>query len=112
VSPPFGVHLSQLAVLPARQTPLLLVDATHQRIKLSIELPPGAKLEPLAPARIVADGERKVSVRDAQKGNALVLDREIELPAGRVQPDAYPRFQDFARQADEALFHSVRVRLP
>jgi hypothetical protein len=112
VSPPFGAHLSQLAVLPARQTPLLLVDATHQRIKLSIELPPGAKLEPLSPPKTVTDGERKVSVRDVQKGNTLVLDREIELPAGRVQPDAYPRFQDFARQADESLFHSVRVRLP
>jgi hypothetical protein len=40
------------------------------------------------------------------------LDREIELPAGRVQPQDYGKFQDFARQADEALFHSVRVRLP
>jgi tetratricopeptide (TPR) repeat protein len=112
VSPPFGTHLSQLAVLPVRQTPLLLVDATHQRIKLSLELPPGAKLEQLSAPKTVTDGERKVTVRDAQKGNAFVLDREIELPAGRVQPDAYGRFQDFARQADEALFHSVRVRLP
>jgi len=41
-----------------------------------------------------------------------VLDREIALPAGRVQPGAYGEFQQFARQADEALFHSVRVRLP
>jgi hypothetical protein len=52
------------------------------------------------------------SCRDVQQGNALVLDREIELPAGRVQPGAYGQFQEFARQADEALFHSVRVRLP
>jgi hypothetical protein len=29
-----------------------------------------------------------------------------------VQPNAYGQFQEFARQADEALFHSVRVRLP
>ena len=102
----------RLAVLPTRQTPLLLVDATHQRIKLTLDLPPGAKLEHLAPPKAVRDGERSVTVRDAMKGNQLVLDREIELPAGRVQPDAYGRFQEFARQADEALFHSVRVRLP
>jgi hypothetical protein len=89
-----------------------LVDATHQRIKLTLELPAGAKLEQLAPPRSVKDGERLVTVRDAQKGNAFVLDREIEIPAGRVQPGAYGQFQEFARQADEALFHSVRVRLP
>jgi tetratricopeptide (TPR) repeat protein len=112
ISPPFGVRLSQLAVLPVRQTPLLLVDATQQHIKLTLELPAGAKLEQLAAPRSVRNGERVVSVRDAQRGNALVLDREIALPAGRVQPAAYPQFQEFARQADEALFHSVRVRLP
>lgn len=112
VSPPFGARLSQLAVLPTRQTPLLIVDATHQRIKLTLDLPAGAKIEHLAPARSVKDGERQVTVRDAQQGNQLVLDREIELPAGRVQPSAYSKFQEFARQADEALFHSVRVRLP
>jgi tetratricopeptide (TPR) repeat protein len=112
VSPPFGARLSALAVLPTRQTPLLLVDATHQRIKLTLELPPGAKLEHLAPPKAVKDGERSVTVRDALQGNQLVLDREIELPAGRVQPSAYGQFQEFARQADEALFHSVRVRLP
>jgi len=95
-----------------RQTPLLLVDATHQRIKLTLTLPPGATLEQLSPPKSLADGERKVTVRDAQQGASFVLDREIHLPAGRVQPDAYPRFQEFARQADEALFHSVRVRLP
>jgi tetratricopeptide (TPR) repeat protein len=112
VSPPFGARLSQLAVLPTRQTPLLLVDATHQRIKLTLDLPSGAKIEQLAPPRTVKDGDRHVVVRDAQQGNQLVLDREIELPAGRVQPNAYGNFQEFARQADEALFHSVRVRLP
>ncbi|HYJ08397.1 MAG TPA: hypothetical protein VEX18_05295 [Polyangiaceae bacterium] len=112
VSPPFGARLSQLAVLPVRQTPLLLVDATHQRIKLKLDLPPGAKLEALSPPKLVKDGERQVTVRDNLQGSTLVLDREIELPAGRVQPSAYGKFQEFARQADEALFHSVRVRLP
>jgi hypothetical protein len=112
VSPPFGARLSQLAVLPTRQTPLLLVDATHQRVKLTLLLPPGATLEPLPPPKTVSDGERKVTVRDLGQAGSLVLDREIDLPAGRVQPDAYARFQEFARQGDEALFHSVRVRLP
>jgi hypothetical protein len=112
VSPPFGVRLSQLAVLPTRQTPLLLVDATHQRIKLKLELPAGAKLEQPAQARTVKDGERQVTVKDVLQGNTLTLDREIELPAGRVQPAAYGQFQEFARQADDALFHSVRVHLP
>ena len=112
ISPPFGARLSQLAVLPVRQTPLLLVDATHQRVKLRILLPQGAKLDHVPAPRTVKDAERRVTVRDALKGAELILDREIDLPAGRVQPEAYSRFQEFARQADEALFHSVRVRLP
>ncbi len=112
VSPPFGARLSQLAVLPARQTPLLLVDATHQRVKLTLDLPPGTQLEQLAPPKTVKNGERTVTVRDVRRGDQLVLDREIDLPAGRVQPSEYPSFQEFARQADEALFHSVRVKLP
>ncbi len=112
VSPPFGARLSQLAVLPTRQTPLLLVEATHQRVKLELELPPGTELERLAPPITVKNAERSVSVRDAQQGNRLLLDREIDLPAGRVQTADYAEFQEFARRADEALFHSVRIRMP
>jgi tetratricopeptide (TPR) repeat protein len=112
LAPPFGPRLSQLAALPARQTPLLLVEATHQRIKLTIELPARAKPEALPAPSVVKNEERVVEVRDALRGSELVLDREVELPAGRVQPNEYARFQEFARQADAVLFRSLRVKLP
>ena len=39
LSPPFAPRVSQLTTLPARQTPLLIGDATHQEVRLTIQLP-------------------------------------------------------------------------
>ena len=111
IAPPFGPRISQLAALPQRQTPLLMVEATHREINLRITLPKGAELaSEVAPVQI-SDGDRSVQVVDSAKGGELSLVRTVNLPAGRVQPKDYPRFLSFARHADEALSQSVRVRL-
>jgi hypothetical protein len=111
VSPPFGPRVSQLAALPSRQTPLLLVEAMHQEIRLRIHLPAGARVESEVRPRDVKHGERLVSIADALSANILTLGRVVNLPAGRIQPEEYPRFVEFARRADEALSQSVRVRV-
>ena len=111
ISPPFGPHISQLAALPQRQTPLLMVEATHREINLRIILPPGAALASDVTPLTIADGDRSVQVADNVKSGELSLVRTVNLPAGRVQPKDYPRFLNFARHADEALYQSVRVRL-
>jgi len=111
ISPPFGPHISQLAALPQRQTPLLMVEATHREINLRIILPPGAVLASDVAPVTISDGDRSVQVSDTVKGSELSLVRTVNLPAGRVQPRDYPRFLTFARRADEALYQSVRVRL-
>ncbi len=111
VSPPFAPRIGQLAALPARQTPLLVVDSTEQQILLRLHFPNGSKLlSKLAPRRIT-DGAYEVSVRDREEGGAVLVDRHIALPAGRVQVDHYPEFLRFARRADDSLSASIRVRL-
>jgi len=111
IAPPFGPRVSQLAALPQRQTPLLMVEATHREINLRILLPKGAELaSDVAPVKI-NDGDRFVQVADSAKPGELSLVRTVNLPAGRVQPTDYPRFLAFARHADDALSQSVRVHV-
>lgn len=112
VAPPFGPRVSQLAALPQRQTPLLMVEATHREISLRIVLPKGASLASDVVPVTINDGDRSVQVADSAKAGELSLVRTVNLPAGRIQPSDYPRFLAFARHADEALSQSVRVRMP
>jgi hypothetical protein len=111
ISPPFTPRITRLAALAARQTPLLLVDATHQELKLDVKLPDGAHLESSLKSEDVKDGDREVVVNDAVSNGGLVLSRTVSLPAGRVQPKDYPAFVEFARRADDALSQSVRLSL-
>jgi hypothetical protein len=113
LSPPFVVHVGNLAALPARETPLYLSEqiATRSEVHLRVKLPPGARLATkLTPVR-VEDGGRTVSVNDRLERDVLLLERLVDMPAGRVQPDAYPRFQQFARAADGALDRDIVVTL-
>ncbi len=111
LSPPFAVELNELATLPTRQTPLLIPVATYRRVLLRIELPPGAVVESPLSRHVVTDGDRRVAVADRIEGNVLVLDRTVDLPAGRVQPDQYGAFVAFARRADEAQASAIRIRV-
>jgi tetratricopeptide (TPR) repeat protein len=110
LEPPYAPRLSQLATLPVRQTPLLLGDATHQEVRLSLELPPQAKVAK-PQARVVHDGERQVRIRDRLEGSTLVLERVIAFPAGRIQPAEYAGFARFVRSAENALSTSIRISL-
>jgi hypothetical protein len=111
LSPPFTPRIAQLAALPARQTPLLLADATHQEVELSIKLPKGARVEGALASGTFSDADRSVTVADRSTADTLVLDRTLDLPAGRVQPEAYAKFVQFARRADDAMSGSIRLRL-
>ncbi|HVJ14111.1 MAG TPA: DUF3857 domain-containing protein [Polyangiaceae bacterium] len=110
IQPPFTTRVSQFASLPVRQTPLLIVEPTQQSVRLEIKLPAGATIQTPVGAKRVEDGERKVVVGDKLDGARLTLSREIFIPSGRIQPDQYGRFLDFARRADDALMSSVRLK--
>lgn len=111
ISPPFSPRVAQLATLPVRQTPLLIGEATHQEVRLKISLPKGAALRDVLAGSTIKDGDRAVKISDRLDGDTLVLERVLDIPAGRVKPDAYPSFLEFARRADAALSRDVRVRL-
>jgi hypothetical protein len=113
VSPPFAVNVAGLAGLPSRETPLYLSEqvATRSVVSLRVTLPDGAKVATDLAAVTARDADRTVAVRDRVEGGALVFDRTIDVPAGRVQPEAYAAFQQFVRGADEALQRDVVVTL-
>jgi tetratricopeptide (TPR) repeat protein len=109
-APGFTPRLGQFATLPVRQTPLLMVESIAQDVKLTVELPPGSTVQSSVTPSKLANGERHVEVDDAVHGQAVVFERHLSLPAGRIQPNEYAAFLEFTRQADEALAASVRVR--
>jgi hypothetical protein len=111
LTPPFAIRISQLTGLPYRQTPLLLSDPTYASIRLVLRLPKGAAAA-LPGAADIRDGDRAIAIRDRQEGAALVLDRVVSIPAGRVRPDEYKALQQFARQGDDATMRDVVIQLP
>jgi hypothetical protein len=40
-----------------------------------------------------------------------VLERIIDIPAGRIEPAAYPELQEFVRQADEATMRDIVIAI-
>jgi hypothetical protein len=113
ISPVFPLRLGGLAGLPARETPIYISEgiATRVAVKLRIKLPAGAKVATsLAPTSADDEG-RVVRVQDHVDQGDLVLDRVMDLPAGRIRPDDYARFQHFARKVDAALHREVSVTL-
>lgn len=108
--PPFTPRLSSIASLPTRQTPLLVREALDRTIRIEIRLPKGAKVALPKPTRLV-EGPRSVVVSDRIEGQTLVLEREISLSAGRIQPNDYAGFADFIQHADEALNREIRIEL-
>jgi hypothetical protein len=112
IKPPLMMKIAPFATLEARQTPLLLPEATHSEVRLVIQLPKGATI-PAAPAPSeLRDGDRQLVVRDRMEGEALRLERVLDLPAGRVPVPAYPAFRSFAQEVDERASREILVSLP
>jgi hypothetical protein len=107
--PPFAIRISQIARLPRRQTPLVLGEPTYTSVRLVFKLPEGARIVSSLPPVEVKDRDRRVIVRDRQEGQTLILERIIDIPAGRIEPAAYGDLQTFARQADEATMRDIVI---
>ncbi len=113
VAPLFPLRLGALTALPSRETPLYISEsiATRLAVKLRIKLPEGARVTTTLEPADVADETRTVTVKDRTEPGYLVLDRVMDLPAGRIQPAGYLGFQTFARRADAALHRDISVTL-
>ncbi len=112
LAPPFPIRISQISRLPHRQTPLLLGEPTYASIHLSFKLPPGSKILSRFDPVEIKDHDRKVVVRDRMDGPSLVLERTIDIPAGRIEPAGYANLQSFARRADEATMRDIVISSP
>ncbi len=111
LSPPFSPSIGEVASLPSRQTPLFISEqaALSRRVHLVVKLPPGAKVRGTLEKVEGKDGDRSFVVNDRVEGDKLILDRSIDIPAGRVQPAAYPAFAAFARAADQAFEREIVI---
>jgi hypothetical protein len=79
-------------------------------VKLEVVAPAGTQLPSSLPKGEARDGERVVSVSDAVNGRAIDLVRVIDIPAGRVQPGEYARFQAFTQNADALLEREIALQ--
>jgi len=114
LAPPFSISLGKLASLPKRQTPLYLGEAVATRVAvdLTVILPEGASLVgALEPTTVENDG-RKVTVEDRLDApGKLTIARVVDLPAGRVQPEQYAAFAEFATKGDAAIHRPIVIRV-
>ena len=104
IAPIFPMNLNELAALPERQTPLLLQHAFHVEVHFEIVVPEALRPPTTLTPTEVRDGERAVVVRDAVHGRVLVLDRVVDIPAGRVLPGPeYARFLRYIHDGDNLV---------
>lgn len=110
LSPLFAVHLTQLATLPERQTPLLLGSSSHVEVRFEVLVPESMRLPANLPNAEARDRDRVVEIKDTNHGRSLLLDRIVDMPAGRVQPGAeYASFRRFVEEADRLLEREVLI---
>lgn len=106
----FRVDIAQVASLPERQTPLLLATSSHVEVKLQIVVPSTMRMPNSLPSGSLRDGDRTVVVKDTVEGNAITLNRVVDIPAGRVKPgEEYARFVAFTRAADQLLEREIAI---
>jgi hypothetical protein len=110
LSPPYTLNLSQVLTVPVRQTPLLIMETTHQLVRVRVNPPQGASLSTPPSLQLNQDGYQ-LRVSDRLDKGALILEREVLIPAGRVQPEKYADFVSFARQSDAAQARDIVINL-
>ncbi len=106
----FPMRLAQLAVLPERQTPLLIGVSSHVDVNFEIVAPPSARMPASLPGGEIKDADRIVKVADKVNGHSIQLVRSIDIPAGRIQPGAsYAKFVQFTQRADDLVERDIRI---
>lgn len=111
ITPPFAARLAGYATLPSRETPLLIAEAQRSDVSLRVQLPAGVGAPELPAPRTLAWRGIRVDLKDRLEGRVLVIERVVDVPAGRVRPEEYAEFAAFVREADDAISASIRVPL-
>ena len=106
---PFLGSMAALVSMPSRQTPLYVDESARSLVQLEVELPPRARLTTMLEVASVEDPRVHVRIGDRITKGTLHLEREADLPSGRVTPDDYASFRDAVLRADRLLNQPVRV---
>ncbi len=108
--PFFALHLAQLATLPTRTTPLLLGTSSSVAIHFTIRAAPGVRLPTTLAKGDFHFADAVVKVNDTASGDAITLDRYIDIPAMRVAPGPeYRQFSEFVQHADALMDRDILV---
>jgi tetratricopeptide (TPR) repeat protein len=108
--PPFSPPLAQLAALPTRHTPLLRRASWHAETRVRVILPASMKPPAELPRGEQRLGDAHVVVRDTVAGHDILLDRVVDLPAGRTDAgEPYAQWQEFVRAADALTSRDVPI---
>ncbi len=108
---PFLGSLAGLVALPQRESPLYIRNASHAEVTLDVKLPAGAKLAGELEQLRSDSPQLLVDVADKMVGKTVHIEREVNLPAGRIQPEQYPSFRKTVQKADAALNRKLRIIL-
>ncbi len=111
LGPVFPLNLGELASLAERQTPLLLAQAFHVEVHIDVAAPGTLSLPDNLVAASLRDGDREIVVRDRVSGRSVLLDRVVDIPAGRVQPgEEYARYVRFVHDGDRLVQREIALR--
>jgi hypothetical protein len=102
---------ASLITKPERKLPLLLGDETRTDSHISLTLPKGARARLSQPVYLEAPLST-FSLAVSQKGNRLIIEKALQVKAGRVPPKDYPAFRDFCQQVDRKDTEEIVVELP
>jgi len=108
-SVPFLGSMSPLVGLPRRESPLYIEESAQTLVVLDVALPPGTRLATMLEAGTVDEPGIRVRVADRLEPGLLHLEREANLPAGRIPPDDYAPFRESLLRADRLLNQPIRV---
>ncbi len=96
---------SSFARTASRQTTELVPGSVHNQLIMHIKLPASASRPPLAApiALRAAFGARPSFTENTSlDGDGIVLARQLDLPAQRIQPKDYQVWSEFCRRVDQA----------
>ncbi len=95
-----------------RSVPMWNGDPVRATLDLTVTLPTGARVDELPPD---AEGRAQGiawSIRSERTRDGFHLTRRVEIPTGRVTPEAYGSFAEQARALDTADTRRITIALP
>jgi tetratricopeptide (TPR) repeat protein len=101
---------ASLIAKPERKLPLLLGDETRTDSHISLTLPKGAKARLSKPVYLQAPLST-FSLAVSQKGDRLIIEKALQVKAGRVPPKDYPTFRDFCQHVDRKDTEEIVIEL-